>query len=155
MDFAERMEYSERKVLASLISTGSILVIYVTVSLLWLSHDRFDGAQGLRFTGQWLLAVMALSVLGTALMNALLLRPWRREGQCLPVKDERDHALELQGLQLSYLVFTCGLVPSLLALAMGASAALVFMALLASLMVAELAAASFKLYRYRSSGGDG
>jgi hypothetical protein len=65
------------------------------------------------------------------------------------IEDERDKLIDLKGTNITYLVFSVGVLISMLTFVFGEPPLVMFSLLIASGFTAEVIGTAFRLYRYR------
>jgi hypothetical protein len=143
------MGNAEKNVYIALISTVIVFVCYCLILIIyWEDYQTTDAT---RLVGKSIFFLMIASAVTNFGLRALLkIISSIRNPSCEPsIVDERDKMIELNGLQVSYLVFTLGFVTAMLTLWSGCSPDIAFNIIIFSLALGEILSGTVKIIQYR------
>lgn len=143
------MGNSEKNVYIALISTVIAFGCYCLMLVIyWEDYQTTDAT---RLVGKSIFFLMiASAVINFGLRAVLKIISSIRNPSCeASIVDERDKMIELNGLQVSYLVFTLGFITAMLSLWSGYSPVIAFNIIIFSLALGEILSGTVKIIQYR------
>ncbi|MBI3152218.1 MAG: hypothetical protein HYZ21_08800 [Chloroflexi bacterium] len=147
------MSYQEKNITVALASQLLILGYYL-FSLFQMY--RGDGLVSTKVFSLWAVVIVAaiiVNIIGSILTNILLsivhAIKTRSEQEERFIEDERDQLIGLKGNKVSYIVFSLGVLASMLAFAFGQPPLVMFCLLIFSSILAEIIGDLSQLYLYR------
>ncbi len=141
------MGNAEKNVYIALISTVIVLGAYCLILHAYWEDYQTDA----RLVGKSIFFLMiASAATNFGLRGLLKIISAIRNPSCeASIVDERDKMIELNGLQVSYLVFTLGFITSMLLLWKGYPATIVLQIIIFSLALGEIFSGIVKIIQYR------
>lgn len=145
------MSYREKSIIVTIISTIIIFGWFCLKLNEMNVTGVFDGADASQIMGKSILKFIGISIgisIAVQIVFAILHGMVTRDGQ-YEKEDERDKLIEMKGMQMLLVLFSFGFIGSLIALAMGTAAHVIFFLLIASMFVGNLFSDCIKLFFYR------
>lgn len=149
----ESMSYEEKNITVSLVSHLVIATYYV---INWLQMYQAGELAANRLFGLWAIVIGAsitANIIASILTNILLtiveaIKSKKYEEPQF-IADERDELIGLKGTRLSYIVFSIGVLISMLVFAFGNSPLLMVSLIIFFGVLAEIAGDLLRIYQYR------
>ncbi len=146
------MSFQEKRMIASIVTTFVVFGTYFLVIFGMYRDGRFAGGDAFSLLGQSILVLIVggivLNIVLTILFS-IVLSIANRESNPSFVVDERDRQIELRASNISHYVFGAGFILSMIAMATGQTAFLVFNLIVASFGVASLVECVTQITLYR------
>jgi hypothetical protein len=149
----ESMSYEEKNITVSLVSHLLIAGYY---GINWFQMYQAGELVANRLFGLWAIVIaanMIVNIIASILTNILLtiLEAIRSRKYEEPqfIADERDELIGLKGTRLSYIVFSIGVLISMLVFAFGNSPLLMVSLIIFSGVLAQIAGDLLRIYQYR------
>jgi hypothetical protein len=145
------MSVQERRVVVSLVANLLVFAVFFVIVLGMYQDGRFDGEDASRLIGQAILWLIGAEIVANIAGSILLaIGHAIATGEEEPdVTDERDKLIELRALRISFYLFGAAFVGVAVAMALGASFVVAFLAMMASLAIADAVGNLVRLWRYR------
>ena len=135
---------SERKVTisVSLVSTLLILGYYLLNLIPMFQYGDFIADEIFRLAGMVIAASIVLNIVGNIIANIVIniahAIQTRSEKEVRLLEDERDKLIGLKGTQVSYIVFSLGVLVSMLTFVLGQPALVMFSLIVFFSLLAEI-----------------
>jgi MFS family permease len=146
------MSAQERRSLISLVSNVLIFGIFFAIILGQYQDGRFDGEDASRLIGQavlWLIGAQIVAAIVGAILLAIITAVVTGRNPEPDVTDERDKLIELRALRVSFYLFGAAFVGVILAMALGTTFVVAFLAIIISLAVADAFGNVVRIWLYR------
>ena len=147
------MSYQEKSVTVSLFSTLFILGYYlINIARMYFGEGLVSG-QVFRLAGIVIAAGILVNITANILTNIILsivhaIRTGGKEEERF-IEDERDQLIQLKGVNFSYIVFSVGVLLSMIAFVMGQPALVMFSMIVVSGLVAQIIGDIVQIGLYR------
>jgi uncharacterized membrane protein len=147
------MSYQEKNITVSLVSQLLIGGYYVINLLLMYQEEALVASRVFRLCGFVILATIIVNIVASILTNIVLsivhaIRT-RTEQVERFIEDERDKLIGLKGTKASYIVFSIGVLLSVLAFAFGQPPLVMVSLIVLSGIMAEIIGDISQIYLYR------
>jgi uncharacterized membrane protein len=147
------MSYQEKNITVSLVSQLLIGGYYLINLLLMYQDGALVASRVFRLCGFVILATIIVNIVASILTNIVLsivhaIRT-RTEQVERFIEDERDKLIGLKGTKASYIVFSIGVLFSVLAFAFGQPPLVMVSLIVLSAIVAEIIGGISQIYLYR------
>jgi hypothetical protein len=149
----ESMSYEEKNITVSLVS-HLVIAVYYVVS--WFRMYQAGDLVANRLFGLWALVIvanMSANIIASILTNILLtiveaVKSKKYEEPQF-IADERDELIGLKGTRLSYVVYSIGVLISMLIFAFGNSPLIMVSLIIFSGVLAQIAGDVLRIHQYR------
>lgn len=142
------MGVAEKNVYVALVSTILVFAAYCLILIVY--WDEYQGVDATRLLGKSIFFLMLASVMTNFSLRAIANIFFPPSSSSNPsIVDERDKMIELNGLQVSYLVFTLAFITAMLTLWMGLSVVIALNIIIVGLMFGEILSGAVKIIQYR------
>jgi uncharacterized membrane protein (DUF485 family) len=147
------MSYQEKSVTVSLFSSLLILGYYLTNILRMYFSEGLVSGQVFRLAGIVIAAGILVNITANILTNIILsilhaIRTGGKEEERF-IEDERDKLIQLKGVQFSYIIFSVGVLLSMISFVVGQPALVMFSLIILFGLVAEIIGDLVQIMLYR------
>jgi hypothetical protein len=145
------MSYQERKYVVSLLSSFLIFGLYCWGVYLRYKDTSLEGKELYHFWGAAVLIIIPITMAAKIIIEIIFIivnRIATKEKEP-SFSDELDKLIDLKAMRVSYLIFILGFLLAMGAAVMRMSPSTMFILLLISGFVSEVAGISWRLYLYR------
>ena len=147
------MTFQERNVAASLAVFTLILGFYVTRVFQMIQDESFNLTNMTRLWGIVIVLGIVVTIIGTILTHIgsgiIEAIKTREEPVIEDIQDERDRLIDLKGTRVAYIVYSLGVLLSMLTFAFGRPALEMFSLLILAGLVAQIVSDISRLVLYR------
>jgi uncharacterized membrane protein YfcA len=145
------MTYQERRAIVSVISTLLISTLYSAYMAQRYPEASAYSAEVFRFWGAFFLILIPVSIVAKIIIYILfsIFNTVTTREQEPSITDERDKLIDLKATRNSLVVFTAGFLAGMLAAALGQPPTVMFIAFIASGVLAEVVSDLSQFYFYR------
>jgi hypothetical protein len=147
------MSFQERNIAASLVVFTLILGFYLTRVIQMIQNESFNLSNMIRL---WITVIvlgivvtiigMILTHIGSGILQAI---QTREEPVIEDIQDERDRLIDLRGTKVAYVVYSIGVLLSMLTFAFGQPPLAMFSLLILSGLLAQIIGDLSRLVLYR------
>ena len=145
------MSYQEKQNIVNIFS--GLLVTVIFGLLVYQRHlqGQFDLTEDFRTWGIVFLIFIGISVVVRIIIQIIfhIINAIATREEDVPKEDERDKLIKLKAMRNSYYAFTSGFVVSVVGLALGMPVHWIFLAFVASGLIAEILDNGSQIYYYR------
>ncbi|GIP37704.1 hypothetical protein J31TS4_09840 [Paenibacillus sp. J31TS4] len=145
------MSYQEKKTIVSLFSAILVFGIYCWFVYLRYSEMSLEGGELLRFWGAVMLILVPVTMVARMILEIIFIIINRLSTKELPPRfaDELDKIIEWKATRIAFFVFILGFLIAMGSLVLHATLTSMFVILLASGFVSEVAGILWRLYLFR------
>lgn len=146
------MSAQERRSVVSLISNVLVFGIFFVIIINQYQDGRFDGEDAGRLIGQavlWLIGAQIVAAIVGAIAAATITAIVTGRNPEPDVTDERDRLIELRALRISFYVFGAAFVGVIVAMSLGTTLVVAFLAVILSLAIADALGNVARIWLYR------
>ena len=145
------MSYQEKQNIVNIFSGLLITAIYALIIIKRQGAGNFDLREDFDTWGVIFLIYIVTSIVVRIIIQIIfhIINAIATREEKVPVKDERDKLITLKATRNSYYVFTGGFVLSVISLALGMPVYGIFIAFVATGLLAEIIDNSSQIYYYR------
>lgn len=145
------MSFQEKRSIVSLFSNLLISILYLIYILKYHSTTNPLNNNDLAFWGGLILLLVPVKVFGKVVIHIIFLiinKIVTNEDEP-NFSDELDKLIELKSLKIAFIIFMSGFVLSMAAIVVGYTASTMFILLISSLILSEVAGDLSQIYFYR------
>ncbi|MAT57434.1 MAG: hypothetical protein CMF23_05630 [Ignavibacteriae bacterium] len=145
------MSFQEKRSIVSLFSNLLISILYLIYILKYHSTTNPLNNNDLAFWGGLILLLVPVKVFGKVVIHIIFLiinKIVTNEDEP-NFSDELDKLIELKSLKIAFIIFMSGFVLSMAAIVVGYTASTMFVLLISSLILSEVAGDLSQIYFYR------
>lgn len=148
------MSYQEKNITVSLVSAILILGYYLTRLLQMNQSGTFDPPNVFRLWGVVIVITILVNIIGTILTHIVssiieAIRTQTEDPHIEDIEDERDELIKLKGTRIAYIVFSLGVLISMLTFVFGQPSLVMFSLLIFFGTFSEIIADTSRLILYR------
>ena len=145
------MSYQEKQNIVNIFSGLLVTVIFGLLVYQRHMQGQFDLTEDFRTWGIVFLIFIGISVVVRIIIQIIfhIINAIATREEDVPKEDERDKLIKLKAMRNSYYAFTSGFVVSVVGLALGMPVHWIFLAFVASGLIAEILDNGSQIYYYR------
>jgi drug/metabolite transporter (DMT)-like permease len=147
------MSFQERNITASLVVFTLILGFYITRVFQLVQSDHFDLTNMVRLWGIVIVLGIVVTIIGIILAHIgsgiVQAIKTREEPVIEDIQDERDRLIDLKGTRVAYIVYSIGVLLSMLTFAFGRPPLEMFSLLILAGLVGQIISDISRLVLYR------
>jgi hypothetical protein len=146
------MTYQEKRSIVNIISGLLITLIYAWV--IYQKHETgiFDLSQDYRMWGKIFLIFIGVSIVARIIIYIIfhIINAIATQEEDMPIADEREKLIVLKSTRNAYHVFSAGFALSIISLTIGVTPVILFIAIFACGLLAEIVDNISQIYYYRN-----
>ena len=145
------MSYQEKTKSVSLFSSILILAYFLSKVIPMYQENSLTSTKVFSLWGTVIVLTIIVNIVGnilTMIMFSIIDEIRQQEEESL-IEDERDKSIDLKGTNITYIVFSVGVLFSMLTFVFGEPPLVMFSLLITSGFAAEVIGTAFRLFRYR------
>ncbi len=148
------MSYQQKNITASLISSMLILGFFLLQVYQLIQNGEFVSADIFKLWGIVIVLGIVVTIAGTILTHILstiveAIKTGDEDPNIEDIEDERDKIIDLRGIKVAYIIFSIGVLISMLTMVLGQSPLVMFTLLIFFSIVAQVIGDISRLFLYQ------